>query len=93
MRPNAVSSHTFPSHILAVSVLAAALLSASTARADDVIGGTVLPAPIGHLQPRAENFSPQSDANKAEQQRLHMFNARQNQQDKELDQKLNVCRC
>ena len=86
--------HVAPSHILAVAIVAGTLLSAgAAAKADQLIGSTVLPAPIGHLQPRANGFAAHSDSDKAEQQRLHMFDAWQDQLDRELDQKLNVCRC
>lgn len=82
------------SRALAVSMLAGALLFVSpAAKADQLIGSNVLPAPIGHLQPRANGFASHSNADTAEQQRLHMFDALQDQLDKELDQKLNVCRC
>ena len=82
------------SHALAVSMLAGALLLISpAAKADPLIASTVLPAPIGHLQPHTDGFVPHSTADKAEQQRLHMYDAWQNQLDRELDQKLNVCRC
>jgi hypothetical protein len=50
-------------------------------------------APIGHLQPRAQQFSPQSAAEQAEQQRMSAFDAEQQKLDEELDKSLNICRC
>jgi Spy/CpxP family protein refolding chaperone len=51
------------------------------------------PAPIGHAQPRAEGFSPGSQTNQAEQDRLSTFDAQQQKLDEMLDKKLNICRC
>lgn len=86
--------HPTLSHVLAAAVLAGTVLSTiPAAQADQLIPSTVLPAPVGHFQPRAKGFADKSDADKTEQQRLHMFDAQQQQLDKELDQKLNVCRC
>jgi hypothetical protein len=51
-------------------------------------------APIGHLQPRAQQFSPQSAAEQAEQHKMSAFDAQQQQLlDEELDKSLNICRC
>jgi hypothetical protein len=50
-------------------------------------------APIGHLQPRAEQFSPRSPAGQVEHQQMSIFDARQQKLDEELDKKLNICRC
>jgi hypothetical protein len=49
-------------------------------------------APIGHLQPRAEQFPPHSPAEQVEQQNMSMFDAQQRKLDEELDKKLNICR-
>jgi hypothetical protein len=49
-------------------------------------------APIGHLQPRAQQLTPQSPAEQAEQQQMSTFDARQRKEDAELDKKLNICR-
>lgn len=82
------------SYILTVATLAGALVLISpAAKAEQLIPSTVLPAPVGHLQPRANGFATQSGADRTEQHRLHAFDALQGQLDKELDQKLNVCRC
>ena len=50
-------------------------------------------APIGHLQPRAQQFSPHSAPDQAEQQKMSAFDAEQQRLDKELDKSLNICRC
>jgi hypothetical protein len=49
-------------------------------------------APVGHLQPRAQQFSPSSPANRAEQQQLSTYDARQQKLDEQLDKELNICR-
>jgi hypothetical protein len=51
------------------------------------------PAPIGHAQPRAEDFAPRSPANQEEQDRLSTFDAQQQKLDEMLDKKLSICRC
>jgi hypothetical protein len=50
-------------------------------------------APIGHLQPRAQQFSPSSGAEQAEQQNMSAFDAEQQKLDEKLDKSLNICRC
>lgn len=50
-------------------------------------------APIGHLQPRAPKFLPDSAAEQAEQKHESDFDALEEKQDMELDKKLNICRC
>jgi hypothetical protein len=50
-------------------------------------------APIGHLQPRAQQFPPRSAAEQAEQQKMSAFDAQQQRLDEELDKSLNICRC
>jgi hypothetical protein len=50
-------------------------------------------APIGHLQPRAQQLSPRSAAEQAEQQKMSAFDAQQQKLDEELDKSLNICRC
>ena len=49
-------------------------------------------APIGHLQPRAQQFTPSSPANQAEQHQLSTYDARQQKLDEQLDKELNICR-
>jgi hypothetical protein len=51
------------------------------------------PAPIGHAQPRANDFSPSSPAERAVQDQLSAFDAQQKKLDEMLDKKLNICRC
>jgi hypothetical protein len=50
-------------------------------------------APIGHLQPHAQQFSPNSPAVETEQELTSRFNAQQQKQDEKLDKGLNICRC
>jgi hypothetical protein len=82
---------------LATPILASALVSNSViAEADQLTGSVSAPsagAPIVHVQPRAEDFSPNSSANKAEQKRLSRFDAKQEKLDDALDKSLNICRC
>jgi hypothetical protein len=49
-------------------------------------------APIGHLQPRAQPFTPQSSAEQVEQQQMSTFDVQQLREDEELDKRLNICR-
>jgi hypothetical protein len=49
-------------------------------------------APIGHLQPRARQFTPQSPAEQAEQQQMSTLDIQQRKEDEELDKRLNICR-
>jgi hypothetical protein len=53
----------------------------------------VPPAPIGHLQPRTQQFSSRSAAEQAEQQKMSQFDVEQQKLDGELDKRLNICRC
>jgi hypothetical protein len=50
-------------------------------------------APIGHLQPRASQFSPGSASEQIEQQKMSAFDAEQQKLDERLDKSLNICRC
>ncbi|MBR1150428.1 hypothetical protein [Bradyrhizobium sp. JYMT SZCCT0428] len=50
-------------------------------------------APIGHLQPRARQFSPGSVPEQIEQQKMSAFDAEQRKLDEQLDKSLNICRC
>ena len=70
--------------------------SASAAR----VGSTIIQvqphavgAPAVDVQPRAQDFSPHSEANEVEQEKLSAFDAKQNKLDEALDKKLNICRC
>jgi hypothetical protein len=49
-------------------------------------------APIGHLQPRARQFAPDSPAEQTVQDKMSSFDAQQQKADEELDQRLNICR-
>jgi hypothetical protein len=49
-------------------------------------------APIGHLQPRAQQFAPRSAAEQAEQDKMSIFDAQQQKEDEDLDKRLNICR-
>ena len=53
---------------------------------------TVPTAPIGHLQPRAEHFSPRSPAEQTQQQQMSIYDAQQQKLDEQLDKQLNICR-
>ena len=50
-------------------------------------------APIGHLQPRAHQFSSGSTPEQNEQQKMSAFDAEQQKLDEQLDKSLNICRC
>jgi hypothetical protein len=82
--------------IFLVTILGGALVLGNVAGNADPIGSSGLTvygnAPNGHLQPHAQQFSPNSPSVEAEQQRASEFNARQQKQDEELDKSLNICR-
>jgi hypothetical protein len=52
-----------------------------------------MPAPIGHVRPRARNLSPNSQATHAEQEQLSAFDEKQQMPNEILDKKLSICRC
>jgi hypothetical protein len=63
-------------------------------RAQPIAGAaTMVPggAPIGHLQPRAQQFAPRSASEQAQQEEMSNFDAQQ-KLDEELDKHLNICR-
>jgi hypothetical protein len=70
-------------------------ISSSNAMAQDagIIPPTVPPAPVGHAQPTARNFTLNSAADESEQRRLSAFDAEQHKLDEMLDKKLTICRC
>jgi hypothetical protein len=74
--------------------LGCALVSGSAVNAEPPAGSltTVPSAPIGHLQPRAQQFSPRSPAEQTEQQQMSIYDAEQQKLDKQLDKQLNICR-
>jgi hypothetical protein len=49
-------------------------------------------APIGHLQPHAQGYSPASAAEQSEQNEISKFDADQRRLDEQLDKSLNICR-
>lgn len=74
--------------LLIVTILGGALVSGTVVNAAP--GLTVYGnAPVGHLQPRAQQFSP---ANQTEQQQLSTYDAQQQKMDERLDKELNICR-
>jgi hypothetical protein len=85
------------STLLAAAVLGSALVLGNADGNAQSLGGsaTTVPggAPIGHLQPRAQQFSPQSPAEQTAQQQQSRFDAEQQKLDKQLDKSLNICRC
>jgi len=81
--------------LLIATILGGALVSGSAVgNADPMNSGLTVygNAPIGHLQPRAQQFSPASPANQAEQQQLSTYDAQQQKLDEALDKQLNICR-
>ena len=54
---------------------------------------TLPQAPIGHLQPRERQFSPNSVPEQIEQQKMSAFDVVQRKLDEQLDKSLNICRC
>ena len=75
--------------IVATGIAAATVLASADASAAPIGQPTAStpPAPIGHLQPRARPFSPDSGAEQVEQERMSTFNAEQHKLDMELDRK------
>lgn len=76
-----------------LSTLAAS--GGATVNAQPIEGSaTAVPggAPIGHLQPRAQQFAPRSTAEQVEQDKMSIFDAEQQKEDEELDKRLNICR-
>ena len=82
--------------LLTIAILCSALIWGNAAVNADPLPGptisTVPTAPIGHLQPRAQQFSPRSPVEQNEQQQMSIFDAQQQKLDEELDKKLNICR-
>jgi hypothetical protein len=69
-------------------VASSAAIGAQSMTATTMLGG----APIGHLQPRAQQFAPDSTAEQAQQEEMSNFDAQQHRLDEELDKHLNICR-
>ena len=80
--------------IFLVISLGGTLLASSVAVEAQSVAATTVPggAPIGHLQPRAQQFAPGSTAEQAQQQKMSNFDAQQQKLDEELDKRLNICR-
>ena len=70
------------------------LLASSVAADARSMAVTAVPngAPIGHLQPRAQQFAPGSTVEQTEQQDMSKLDAQQQRLDEELDRHLNICR-
>ena len=71
------------------------ILGNTTGNADPLPGTTITTvpqAPIGHLQPRAQQFTPNSSAVQAEQQQQAIQDAQEQKLDEQLDKQLNICR-
>jgi len=81
--------------LLVMLALASAIVSTNALAQDagTTIPPTVPPAPVGHAQPTARSFTPNSTADENEQHRLSAFDAEQRKLDEMLDKKLNICRC
>jgi hypothetical protein len=86
-----------PFNLVDAAVIGATLICcsfAAPASPQPDTGQTVIgDAPVGHLQPRASEFSPDSAAEKAVQKRESDFDSKEKQLDMELDKTLNICRC
>jgi hypothetical protein len=81
--------------LLIATILGGALVSGSAVgNADPMSSGLTVygNAPIGHLQPRAQQFTPNSPADQAQQQMLADQDAQQKKLDEQLDRQLNICR-
>jgi hypothetical protein len=81
--------------LLAISVIGSVLLFGNAAVNAEPLAGsttTVPSAPIGHLQPRAQQFSPSSPREQTVQQQMSGYDAEQQKLDEQLDKKLNICR-
>ena len=85
------------SPLIIVILLAMLIISSSAAvnaqQISDPVTAEPGGAPIGHLQPRAQQFLPRSPAEQVEQRQMSIFDAKQQKLDEELDKKLNICRC
>ena len=81
--------------LLIATILGGALVSGSAVgNADPMNPGLTVygNAPIGHLQPRAQQFTPNSSAVQAEQQQQAVQDAQEQKLDEQLDKQLNICR-
>jgi hypothetical protein len=81
--------------LLAIMVLGGALAQGNVAVNAGPLAdpATAVPsAPIGHLQPRAQQFSPSSPREQTVQQQMSAYDAEQQKLDEQLDKQLNICR-
>jgi len=83
------------SQLLAIPVIGSVLVFGGAAvNAEPPAGSsTAVPgAPIGHLQPRAQQFSPSSPREQTVQEQMSVYDAEQKRLDEQLDKQLNICR-
>jgi hypothetical protein len=73
---------------IAVSGGSAVLAQTIVGSATEMPGG----APIGHLQPRVQQFYSNSAAELSVQEKMSAFDVKQQKEDAELDKRLNICR-
>jgi hypothetical protein len=81
--------------VIALAIASVLLASSAVVNAGSITATADLvpnDAPIGHLQPRGQRFSPRSSAEQNMQQQMSIFNAEQQKQDQRLDDSLNICR-
>jgi hypothetical protein len=80
--------------ILLALTLGSTLVSSNAAIGAQSTTAATMPgrAPIGHLQPRARQFAPESTAEQAQQGEMSNFDAEQQKLDEQLDKHLNICR-
>jgi hypothetical protein len=83
--------------LLTTPILVGVLIASSLiARAEELAGpasAVRAGAPIVDVQPRADDFYPHSAPSDAEQEKLSVFDAKQQKLDEALDKKLDICRC
>jgi hypothetical protein len=83
------------SQLLAISVVGSVLIFSDAAGNAGPLTdstATVPSAPIGHLQPRAQQFSPRAPGEQTVQQQMSIYDAEQQKLDEQLDKRLNICR-
>jgi hypothetical protein len=81
--------------LFAVIVINALALGGTAGQAQSLLapGVTAVPqAPVGHLQPRAPQFSPRTPGEQVEQEQMSAYDAQQQKLDQDLDKRLNICR-
>jgi hypothetical protein len=86
--------YSMRSTFLVLTVTTTLFLASSVAADARSMAVTAVPngAPIGHLQPRAQQFAPGSTVEQTEQQDMSKLDAQQHKLDEELDRHLNICR-